>query len=163
VIFELDTKNNETILYRFQGGKDGAVPSGALTQDRAGNFYGVTVNGGRFKSCGGGCGTVFELSAAGQYSVLYRFYGGKSNGTAPLGTLAVDSARNLYGITLFGGRCGGNAGCGTIFKLNNSRKATLLYRFTGDSDSGAYPTGIIRAPGGALYGATLGGVFKLAP
>jgi uncharacterized repeat protein (TIGR03803 family) len=169
VIFELDKNNNETILYRFQGGKDGAVPSGALTRDKAGNFYGVTTQGGSFKCSTGGCGTVFELSAAGQESVLYSFYGGKKNGVFPSGTLAIDSVGNLYGSTFLGGRCSGRAGCGTIFKLNNSRKGILLYRFTGDS--GAYPFGgVIRTPGRAIYGATVGGgthaggvVFELAP
>ena len=56
----------ETVLYRFQGGTDGAVPKyGSLVYDSASNFYGTTLYGG-VAGCGGsGCGTVYELSPTG--------------------------------------------------------------------------------------------------
>ncbi len=47
----------ESILYRFQGGADGAVPYGGLVMDNAGNLYGTTPFGGQY-----GGGVVFEVT-----------------------------------------------------------------------------------------------------
>jgi uncharacterized repeat protein (TIGR03803 family) len=53
----------ETVLYKFQGGLDGAGPAGRLIFDQAGNLYGTTTSGGDPQACNGvGCGTVFKLS-----------------------------------------------------------------------------------------------------
>ena len=63
-VFKLDPSGNETVLYSFTGGSDGANPGGGLTIDASGNLYGVTVVGGDI-SCNvflGGCGVVFELT-----------------------------------------------------------------------------------------------------
>jgi uncharacterized repeat protein (TIGR03803 family) len=48
----------ETVLYRFTGGIDGAVPS-ALALGRDGVLFGTTSTGGI--SCFAGCGTVFAF------------------------------------------------------------------------------------------------------
>jgi uncharacterized repeat protein (TIGR03803 family) len=45
-VFMLDTSQNETVLYSFTGGSDGASPLGGLLEDTAGNFYGTTELGG---------------------------------------------------------------------------------------------------------------------
>ena len=47
----------ETILYRFQGGSDGAIPYGGLTMDSSGNLYGTTAFGGQY-----GGGVAFEVT-----------------------------------------------------------------------------------------------------
>jgi uncharacterized repeat protein (TIGR03803 family) len=52
---------NETVLYSFASGNDGATPQGTLLVSN-GNFFGVTYaggNGGCYSS--EGCGTVFEI------------------------------------------------------------------------------------------------------
>jgi hypothetical protein len=50
-------------LYAFTGGTDGGLPLSGLTFDKAGNIYGVTVQGGDNTGCGGyGCGTVYEFT-----------------------------------------------------------------------------------------------------
>jgi uncharacterized repeat protein (TIGR03803 family) len=59
----------ERVLYSFQEGKDGALPSG-LVIDPAGTLYGATTSGGggpcKFDFKGGfsvmGCGTVYQLT-----------------------------------------------------------------------------------------------------
>lgn len=63
VIFKLDPSGNETVLYSFTGGSDGAYPGGGLTMDASGNLYGVTGIGGD-TSCNPpvGCGAVYELT-----------------------------------------------------------------------------------------------------
>src|SRR5580658_10370104 len=58
-----------TVLYNLTGGNGGAIPSGGLTMDRAGNFYGITTYDGA-----GGYGTVFRLSRAGSGWVLTPLY-----------------------------------------------------------------------------------------
>ena len=47
----------ETILYRFQGGSDGAIPYGGLVMDGSGNLDGTAPFGGQY-----GGGVVFEVT-----------------------------------------------------------------------------------------------------
>ena len=127
----------ETILYRFQGGSDGAYPGfGDLVFDASGNIYGTTQEGGNANA-----GTVFELTPSGggwTENVLYTFSGG-SDGNGPLGTLVFVGAGNLYGTTIGGG----GSDLGTVFELTPSASGwteTVLHNFQGGSD-GSYPIG----------------------
>lgn len=66
VVYMLDPAGNETVLYNFTGGADGANPYASLVLDEAGNLYGTTVEGGDLSDLNGGCvgfgcGVVFEL------------------------------------------------------------------------------------------------------
>jgi uncharacterized repeat protein (TIGR03803 family) len=45
-VFMLDATGQETVLYRFTGGLDGAYPYGSLLLDPSGNLYGTTSTGG---------------------------------------------------------------------------------------------------------------------
>jgi uncharacterized repeat protein (TIGR03803 family) len=172
---------NETVLYAFNGGSDGANPETPLTFDALGNLYGTTVSGGT-GSCGGApCGVVFELtpSSGGGWtqSVLHSFKGGKKDGGGPIGGLIFDLAGNLYGTTNNGGsrKCGAD-GCGTVFELTSSAGVwteTILHKFQGGTDgSTPYNVALVIDSAGALYGTTLlggrsacncGTVFKLTP
>ena len=49
----------ETVLYSFTGGTDGANPLAGLIRDSAGNLYGTASNGGNSLS-----GLVFALDPA---------------------------------------------------------------------------------------------------
>ena len=102
VVFKIDKRGHETVLYNFTGGSDGASPFAGVIRDAAGNLYGTTENGGGY-ACndGNGCGTVFALDTAGKERVLYRFTG-KRHGRAPLAGLSMDSAGYLYGTTEYG-------------------------------------------------------------
>jgi len=62
VVFKLDTAGNETVLYRFTGGANGANPQAGLILDAAGNLYGTTVYGGDLGCAGLGCGVVFKIT-----------------------------------------------------------------------------------------------------
>jgi uncharacterized repeat protein (TIGR03803 family) len=57
LVFKLDPQGNETVLYSFTGGSDGASPYAGLVLDRAGNLYGTTPNGGAY-----GAGVVYKIA-----------------------------------------------------------------------------------------------------
>jgi uncharacterized repeat protein (TIGR03803 family) len=64
-VFKLSGAGEETVLYGFTGGADGARPYAGLAPDAQGNIYGTTVEGGTNRY-----GTVFKLSTTGKETVL---------------------------------------------------------------------------------------------
>jgi uncharacterized repeat protein (TIGR03803 family) len=157
----------ESILYSFNGGKDGAFPNGGLIQDSIGNLYGTT-NGGGSQKCYPGCGVVFKLSqfnGVWTETPIYTF----TNGESPDGGLISDGAGNLYGTTIGGGEFL----YGTVFELSPSAAGgwtlTTLHSF--DLSDGYSPyAGLARDSAGNLYGTTAyggsnyGGVaFEITP
>jgi len=157
-VFKVAPDGSETVLWRFQGGADGAEPLSELVADSAGNFYGTTTQGGGYsdKFYQYGCGTVFKLTPQGQESILYAFKCG-TDGAAPEGGLLMDHSGNLYGTTRSEG-CA-NSFCGTVFKLTPDGEEIILYTFSGDQ--GVSPLATLTAdPKGNLYGtAWQGGVY----
>jgi uncharacterized repeat protein (TIGR03803 family) len=153
IVFKVDTTGNETVLYSFTGGADGAFPY-ALIQDSAGNLYGTTWWGGDLSGCdGAGCGVVFKVDPVGKETVLYTFTGGVDGGT-PACALVQDPAGNLYGTTLGGGAYGE----GTVFEVDTTGNETVLHSFTGGAD-GYYPStgSLLRDAARNLYGITQSG------
>jgi uncharacterized repeat protein (TIGR03803 family) len=173
-------KWQEKILHAFTGGADGAVPSGGLIFDSAGNLYGTTVEGGDLGNslCANGagnigCGTVFELSppqgsgSAWSEKVLHMFEEGGTDGAYPGNNLVFDKSGNLYGTTITGGRNSGCTNCGTVFELSpgtgGAWAESILYSFM-DTGDGYGPTSALVFDGlGNLYGTTLSTVFQLSP
>jgi uncharacterized repeat protein (TIGR03803 family) len=159
-VFEVAKNGTYTELYDFTGGSDGNLPAGNLFRDAAGNLYGTTLLGGGssdpFCPNNQGCGTVFEFGPAGNYKVLYSFRN-NSDGAEPQGVIR-DSAGNLFGVTLQGGKgCVPVSGCGTIFKLDATGKKTVLHYFSGGKD-GSTPVGrLVMDSAGSLYGVTSAG------
>jgi len=186
VILELTSQADgswkEKVLYRFKGGKDGAVPEGLIFDQAGTTLYGVTAFGG-----GGpctytipGCGTVFKLTpnSHGGWTegVLHRFQS-SPDGANPWASPIFDTAGNLYGTTLTGGSGGCwdwmNGDCGTVFKLTpNSRGGWtehVLHRF-GQIANHPLATGVILDSQGNLYGEgegeytnSVGAVFEITP
>jgi uncharacterized repeat protein (TIGR03803 family) len=95
--------------------------------------------------------------AIGGENALYTFHGG-SSGSGPNGALIGDTAKNLYGTTASGGiSCQDGQGCGTVFRLAQDGKETVLYAFRGGND-GAHPqAALISDSAGNFYGTTLEG------
>ncbi len=89
VVFKLDTTGNETALYAFTGGRDGAYPEANLTRDPQGNIYGTAIKGGS-----AGYGVAFKLDADGRETVLHSFTGGE-DGATPTSNLIRDTKGNL--------------------------------------------------------------------
>jgi uncharacterized repeat protein (TIGR03803 family) len=179
--------STETVLHDFcsqinknnNGCTDGFEPMAGLTEDASGNFYGTASYGGSYPATcpsPSGCGLVFKLDKAGNYSVLYNFcsHANCTDGETPQAGLTIDASGNLYGTTLYGGAHHtdpNNNGGGVVFRLSNTGNYTVLYSFCSQANcaDGYLPyTGVITDPSGNLYGTTTGGgtygggtVFKL--
>src|SRR5215475_13414509 len=149
------------VVYRFQGGNDGAIPDSNLVPDGAGGFYGLTRTGGS-GFCGGfGCGTFFHLSPAsvpGQSwteTVLYSFQG-MPDVSQPSSGLIADKSGNFYGVSPVGGA----TNWGTVFELSPPAQSgdpwteTVLYSFTDGLDGGYPEGGLALGNNGSLYGTT---------
>jgi uncharacterized repeat protein (TIGR03803 family) len=168
VVYKLDTTGTLTVLHTFQGGSDGTNPDDALVMDAAGNLFGTTLAGGAGGGCTDynppGCGTVFEIAAGGQETILHAFTGG--DGANPSAGLLLDSAGHLYGSALEGG----SHDYGTLFELSSAGKFKVLHNFSGSGLDNGYPyDGLTADNAGNLYGttewhpfgaATFGTVFK---
>lgn len=159
VVFKLDPVGNETLLYTFTGGTDGASPVGGLILDDVGNLYGTTYFGGA-EPCPEsqyGCGVVFKLDPAGNERVLCTFTGG-ADGALPRGNLVRDKLGNLYGATERGGI---SPYFGVIFKVDLTGNESVVYTFTGGAD-GSSPNGdLILDEADNLYGTTFYGCTSL--
>ena len=151
----------EQVLYAFQGGADGGLPTAALIKDSAGNLYGTAQSGGIATGPNNsGFGTVFELvKGDGGYTetTLYQFLGG-ADGSNPNAALIMDGAGNLYGTTA--ANDSGATGNGTVFELTKSNGGyaeTVLHVFQGP-DGAVSQTPLLMDKAGNLYGTTvLGG------
>jgi len=151
VVYKVDRTGKFSVLHSFSGA-DGIGPyMGHLILDPAGSLYGTTQVGGAFAS-----GVVFKVDPTGKETVLYNFKGGEDFGH-PTMPLVRDAAGNLYGTTYYGGgyyACGGQAGCGTVFKVDTNGKETVLHRFRSGTDGANPLQGLVVDSAGNLYGTT---------
>jgi uncharacterized repeat protein (TIGR03803 family) len=150
VAYKIDASGQETVLYAFTGGAEGANPYAGVTLDSEGNLYGTTVNGGSANA-----GVVYEVSPSGQETVLLNF-NGKEKGANPHGAVTFDSAGDLYGTTYKGG----THGYGEIYKVSPSGQQTVLYSFT-RLDGGEPYSGVVLDSAGNIYGTVLYEVYEL--
>ncbi len=146
VVFKLDRRGNETVLYSFTGGADGGYPYAGVIEDWAGNLYGTTPFGGA-----DGAGVTFKLDPRGNETVLHSFTYG-ADGGYPFAGLIIDFFGNLYGDA----SSAGTAGAGVLFKIDPSGNQTVMYSFPGSDGSNPLP-GVIQDSAGNLYGTTTGG------
>jgi hypothetical protein len=156
------------VLYDFTGGDNGAYPLAGVIFDQQGNLYGSTQQGGDDD-----VGVVYQLTPTkGKWSiqVIHNFTGGLDGGNPTSFNLAIDSAGNLYGETLFGGLYG----YGNAYELTPTTGGewteTTLHSFADTSD-GEYPEGgLTLNSSGKLFGTAGGGgidgygvVFEIKP
>jgi uncharacterized repeat protein (TIGR03803 family) len=167
------------VLYNFTDSPVGGFPNAGLTTDRAGRLYGTAFQGGN-----GTAGGVFRLVRSGpswRFEPLYAFTGG-SDGAYPTARVIFGPDGTLYGTTEAGGGTGCfGEGCGVVFNLKPPPNAcaaalcywkeTIIYRFVGGNNDGAYPRSeVVFDSAGNLYGTTsnggpsdLGTVYQLSP
>ncbi|HUD26346.1 MAG TPA: choice-of-anchor tandem repeat GloVer-containing protein [Burkholderiaceae bacterium] len=176
VVFKLDQRGRESVLYGFTGGADGLAPYDTPVLDEGGNLYGTAGYGGNeSNSCPSGatgCGVVFKLDRRGKETVLYTFSGG-TDGWQPFGSLVRSGDGRVYGTVAFGGpnpsSCNQGLGCGVVFEVDQSGEETTVHAFNG-TDGSTPAFGPLLRYHGALYGTTNGGgtsgagvVFKVLP
>ncbi|HEY3971769.1 MAG TPA: choice-of-anchor tandem repeat GloVer-containing protein [Candidatus Sulfotelmatobacter sp.] len=150
-----------TVLHTFTGSTtDGCDPLAPPIQGTDGNFYGTTG------FCGAnGLGTLYKLTPAGAYSLLYSFQGPPNDTALPLGLIQGSDA-NFWGM--------GNGWIiseGGVFQISAAGKESLVYTFKGGPTDGQNPyTSLTQGSDGNYYGTTesggtaqLGTIFKLTP
>ncbi|WP_158267480.1 choice-of-anchor tandem repeat GloVer-containing protein [Adhaeribacter arboris] len=158
-IFKITPNGVFTVLKSFDYTNDGGNPWGSLVQGTDGNFYGMTLLGGKYNY-----GTIFKMTPKGVYTVL-RSFNGTTNGGSPYGNLVQGKDGNFYGMT----SAGGTHGYGTIFKVTPTGTYTVLRALNGTTD-GSIPGGsLIQATDGNFYGMTYAGgeqyygtIFKIS-
>jgi len=139
-VFRLTPSGTETVLHTFANFADGGDPQGALLQASDGNLYGTTLN------------TIYEITLAGDYKVLYA--------AGSYGSLIQGSDGNLYGT----------GAAGTVFKMTLAGEYTVLHTFSSPGDGTSPRAGLVQGPDGNFYGTTqqggssyYGTVFKITP
>jgi uncharacterized repeat protein (TIGR03803 family) len=147
VLYMLSKRGMFTALHSFGGKRDGCQPFGSVVQDKAGNFYGTTLE------CGSNnYGTVWKVSRTGRETILHSFVGGSTDGCYPYAGVARDPKGNLYGVTTGCGAYGG----GTLYELSACGKFTLLHSF--DDSDGGWPLGeVLLTAKGTLFGTASNG------
>jgi len=144
-IFKITPTGTLTTLYSFSSSTDGSNAVAPPIQGSDGNWYGTTSLGGAH-----GLGTVYKLTSAGVFTVLYAF--DTTHGSEPSAPLVQGSDGNFYGTTTFGGSNGG----GVVFKITSVGALTVLFNF--DSTHGRLPRSpLIQGADGAFYGTTQSG------
>lgn len=137
-----------SVLYASASGDEGISSYARLVQGGDGNLYGTTYLGGEH-----GAGTVFRVTLAGSYSVIYSFDDERRSPKLPYTGLVQGPDGYLYGTTLRGGQ----PDKGTIYRIATDGTAfTVLHEF--DGANGENPEGtLVVGDDGALYGTTLQG------
>jgi uncharacterized repeat protein (TIGR03803 family) len=175
--FEITPAGKLNTLYGFCSQPtcpDGEEPTGLVLATN-GNFYGTTFGDGQFRGCAPICGTVFEMTPAGELTTVHNFCT-QTDCTDGYGPSSLLQARNgnLYGVTSGGVHnpgCPPYFGCGTVFEITPAGKFTTIYTFCAQANcaDGTNAFSLLQATDGNFYGTAetfvgdAGSVFKLAP
>jgi uncharacterized repeat protein (TIGR03803 family) len=145
-LFKVTSAGVLTVLHNFaaQGStSDGCEPLVPPIQASNGDFYGTT------SFCGANnYGTVYRLSLAGAYSLLYSFQGPPNDTLLPLGLIEASDG------VLWGLGNGWIISNGGVFKITLAGKESLAYTFTGKPDGAGPYTNLIQGSNGDFYGTT---------
>ncbi len=143
-IYKMTLAGVMTTIYSFtqtQTGPNGLT--GMLLEGSDGNFYGTMIDGGQNYK-----GSVFKLTPAGLFTVLYSF-GPEASNAGPPGFLMQGSDGNFYGTTN-----PGDSVSGTIYRITPQGTLTTLYNFAATPGNGANPTWLMQGSDGNYYGLT---------
>jgi uncharacterized repeat protein (TIGR03803 family) len=156
-IYKLTPGGELTVLYNFSGTDgdegNGYFPYGQLVQAANGAFYGTTFEGGgteQTSKCTHGCGTIFEITPAGEFTLVHSLV--SSEGGESYAGLTIGTDGNFYGTA----SAFGEYKYGTVFQMSPSGTITVLHSF--DVTDGAVPYGgLVQGADGSFYGTTYGG------
>jgi uncharacterized repeat protein (TIGR03803 family) len=158
-IFKITLDGQLTTLHSFCAlpCNEGVSPTG-LTLASDGNFYGTTTVGGKNNE-----GTIFRISPAGKFDLLYTFCSQHSptatctDGEFTFVTPIQGSDGNFYGTA-----SGGTHNAGMIYELSTAGTYTVLYNFCsvpGCADGGG-PSALVQDADGNFFGVADGGGSK---
>jgi uncharacterized repeat protein (TIGR03803 family) len=169
-IWKISSSGSFKLLYSLNGTTDGQYPGNRLSLGTDGKLYGSTEYEGVNGAAGTG-GTLFQVTTAGVYTVLFSFTGGNApSGSFPNTVLAEDTNGLFYGVTAYGG---GSDSDGTFYVLDNglapfvslqttsgkigTKVGILGQGFTGSSvvKFGGVPASTITVSGSAFITATV--------
>jgi uncharacterized repeat protein (TIGR03803 family) len=160
VLFRMTPNGTLTVLHNFNmDGTDGYFPQSPPILASDGNYYGTTGNGGTDR-----VGTVYKLTPAGAYSVIYNL--DPAIAMQAIGGPTQGSDGNLYITAWFQG----TSVCGSIVKISTAGVLLNTYVLNCATD-GSNPTGnLLQASDGNFFGTesfggtySLGVLFKLTP
>jgi uncharacterized repeat protein (TIGR03803 family) len=162
--YKLTLTGSLKTLYSFGQPGNWMVPTGIILSGD-GNFYGTTQYGGT-----SGNGSIFKITPAGQFTLLYSFCTGNcADGGSPLYPPVLGDDGNLYGTTLSGGAYLN----GVIYQLTPSGQYTVLHNFCDSSKpcpDGWNAGTLAKDAEGNFVGTTIEGganyygvVFKITP
>jgi uncharacterized repeat protein (TIGR03803 family) len=95
---------------------------------------------------------LLATAAAATENILYNFAGDEDGEYADTGVV-LDSAGNIYGVTIEGGA----HSSGTVWRITASGEHTVLYNFGGGADGSEPYKGVTLDAAGNLYGTTVAG------
>jgi uncharacterized repeat protein (TIGR03803 family) len=159
VVYRYDPRTKEySVIHSFGPlsasgtNEDGANPGVALTPGPHSVFYGMAQNGGA-----NGTGTIFRISASGDFEVLHTFSAldassHNEDGAHPLRAIVIGNDGNLYGTTRVGGEntCRPAGGCGVAWMMDRwGGPLSVLHQFTADEGHAA---SLLLARDGFFYG-----------
>ncbi|MDP9170035.1 MAG: hypothetical protein M3N54_05425 [Acidobacteriota bacterium] len=145
-VYKISTTGTFTSLYSFSATSDGASPAGKLVQGSDSNFYGVTFQGGA-----NGCGSIFQITPAGTYTVLHQMVC-HTDGGNPRDGLILANDGYFYGTA----SAGGSHSSGTVFKVAADGTFTVMHNFATSEGYAPYAT-VMQASDGLFYGTTFQG------
>jgi uncharacterized repeat protein (TIGR03803 family) len=138
-VFMVDpSTGNESVIYSFQGGADGAGPRAGMAYLN-GTLYGDTYFGGANSE-----GTVFSITPGGAESVLHSFAGGSD------GAHAQSALEPLNGIFYGTTNQGGSTGYGVVYSVTTGGAESVVQSICCGPEGGLFPLN------GTLYGTTSG-------
>jgi uncharacterized repeat protein (TIGR03803 family) len=131
-LWKISPSGSFKLMYSLNGTTDGQYPGNGLSLGTDDKLYGSTqyegVNGGA-----GTGGTIFQITAAGVYKVLFSFTGGNgASGSFPNTILTQDTNGLFYGVTAYGG---GADSDGTFYDLNNGLARFALLQTASGKES----------------------------
>jgi len=155
-IFKLSSTGKPHTL-RLLSPAEGAKPESPPIQGINGLFYGVMSSGGSSNE-----GTLYQIGPkGGSFKVLHNFQ--TTDGTNPMGPLAIGLDGKLYGTATYGGpTTEGPNPYGTFFRFDPKNGLTVLHTFQlfdheNPKNESAKPNGpLTRDPDGAFRGTTYG-------
>jgi uncharacterized repeat protein (TIGR03803 family) len=162
VIYQLTSSGVFTVLHTLNGTTDGKGPAGQLLAASDENLYGVTTSGGTSD-----CGTIFKITPAGTYTVLYNF--DMIHGCNPEEQVIQGTNGKLYGLANGGGAFGDGAAYSlslglrafaalmTASAFEGARIGILGQDFSGSSvvEFGGVPATTIAVTGSTFINATV--------